>query len=227
MLNYGWILIISGLLLCSAQAPAAYPSDRPRDMAIIVNFPEEPIAIPHYRSFWNSAGHLIDFNRDGFLMVGHTGVILVNGINGSLQYFDLGRYDDRHDLMGPRPDFYGVVRSKRNVPELKLDIVARIENGWITNLEEILVHLGLTPLLRKYGRLDAAVVYQLDLKKMVKKAIDFEERGFLFYGAPAHIYCTSFVRKVIRAGGQGFRASVYTGTQTLQHIRKRHPQLKE
>jgi len=194
-------------------------------MAIIVNFPEEPIAIPHYRSLWYTVAHWIDVDRDGFWMVGHTGVILVNGSDGSLQYFDMGRYDHRHDMMGPRPEFYGVVRSVRNVPELKLDIAARIENGWIININEILIHLGLSPLLKSYGRMDAAVVYQLDLKRMLKKARHYENQGYIYYGAPAHLYCTSFVRKVIRAGGQGFRASIHTGSQTLDHIRKRHPQL--
>lgn len=190
-------------------------------MAIVVNFPEKPIRIPEYKSIWHFGAHLLDFDRDNHLMVGHTGVILVEGLTGKANYFDFGRYDDRDDLMGPRPEFYGVVRSALHVPQLELEIKARFENGWIANLDSILIHLGSKKPLNSYGRMQIAVVYQLDYDQMIEKARSFEQRGYIFYGAPAHLYCTSFVRKVIRAGGSAFGYFNFTGKQTVRYVRKK------
>jgi hypothetical protein len=189
-------------------------------MAIVVNFPDKPIKVPHYRNFWNFWAHLLDFNGDNFARVGHTGVILVDGNSGNLQYFDFGRYDDRNDLIGPRPEFYGTVRSQKHVPGLALNLQAKFSRGWITNVDTILLYLGSKKLFRDYGRIEAAPVYHLDLDKMVLKARSIEDVNFHYYGAPSNLYCTSFVRKVIRAGGGSFAFSVFTGTQTVKHARK-------
>ncbi len=193
------------------------------DIAIIVNFPEKPILIPDYPSFWNFWAHLLDFNRDNHVNVGHTGVILVDGATGDLQYWDFGRYDEREDLTDPRPELYGTVRSARHVPVLKLKIKARISNGWITNLDTILIHLGAKKIFNSYGKIEASVVYSLDLDKMIENAVYYENRGYIFYGAPTHFYCTRFVRDVIRAGGSSFGLLTFTGTQTVRHARKKWP----
>ncbi|MCK9323866.1 MAG: hypothetical protein M0P69_00070 [Bacteroidales bacterium] len=192
-----------------------------RDLAIIVDFPEKPIVIPHYRSFWNFWAHVFDFNQDGFGKVGHTAVILVDGQTGDLYYFDFGRYDDRSDLMGPRPEFYGTVRSARNVPQLELDIKAKIESDQILNLEAILIQLATKPILHGYDPIDFAVVPNLELGPMVEYARSCEEEGYFYYGAPAHLYCTSFVRKIISKGGKGFHPLNFTGQQTLKNVRKK------
>ncbi len=214
-------LCLPGLL--PAENPLREPPGRRdnRDMAIVVNFPEKPILIPQYRSFWNFWAHVFDFNKDNYANVGHTGVILVDGTTGDLSYYDFGRYDDRRDQMGPRPEFYGTVRSARHVPELKLKIKARLENGWISNLDTVLVHLGAKKFFRSYGAIHTAIVYNLDLKRMVAKATEVEDQQFLFYGAPTHMYCTRFVREVIRAGGGTFGYTVFTGTQTVKHVRRK------
>lgn len=189
-------------------------------MAIVVNFPDKPIKLPYYRSFWNFWAHVFDFNRDNFARVGHTGVILVNGSTGDLEYFDFGRYDDRNDLMGPRPEFYGTVRSSGHVPGLALKMHAKFSNGWISNVDTILLHLGAKKLFTGYGRIEAAEVYRLNYDKMINRARRFEDVDYHLYGAPSNLYCTSFVRKVIRAGGGSFAFSVFTGTQTVKHVRK-------
>lgn len=193
------------------------------DIAIIVNFPDKPILIPQYISFWNFWAHVFDFNRDNYSNVGHTGVILLNGTTGDLQYYDFGRYDDRDDLMGPRPAFYGTVRSKRHVPGLELNIKAKLVNGWITNLDTLLIHLGAKKLFKTYGPIESSVVYNLDLDRMLLCANEFEDRGYIYYGAPTHLYCTRFVREVIRAGGSSFGVLTFTGTQTVKHTKKKWP----
>ena len=195
-----------------------------QDMAVVVNFPDKPIRIPHYRSVWNFGARLFDFNRDGFGMVGHTGVILVDGVSGDLFYFDLGRYDDREDLIGPRPEFYSTVRSARHVPQLELKLKARFQNGWIANLDTILIHLGAKDLFKSYGRMEVAQIFHLNLEKMVHKARSVEDIPYHYYGAPVHQYCTRFVREVIRAGGGSFGFTVFTGTQTVKHVKKFWPQ---
>jgi hypothetical protein len=223
------LLIILGLISVSASFAVSSDTEQkrhtPQDLAVIVNFPEHPIRIPDYRSFWNWWAHVFDTDKDNNVRVGHTGVILVNGSTGELQYFDFGRYDDRNDLMGPRPAFYGVVRSAAHVPLLEMKIRAHLENGWIANLDTILLHLGSKKLLRDYGKMEIAIVYQLDYEKMIVKARSYEDRGYIYYGAPAHLYCTSFVRKVIDAGGSAFGYLNFTGSQTVRHVRKKFKQL--
>ncbi|MFO7616612.1 MAG: DUF6695 family protein [Bacteroidales bacterium] len=215
------LLLISGMLPISAGTESPNESVKGRDLAIIVDFPEKPIKIPHYRSFWYFYANLFDFDRDGYTMVGHTAIILVNGTTGDLEYFDFGRYDDRNDLMGPRPEFYGTVRSARHVPQLALKIKARIENDWIQNLDSILIQLAIKPLLRDYDPIDFAVVPNLKLGPMMELARKYEDEGFIYYGAPAHLYCTSFVRKLIRRGGNDFGLLNFTGQQTISHVRKK------
>ena len=219
------LLLISGSASFADSPVTDYYRRGYNDLAVIVNFPEHPIRIPDYRSFWNWWAHVFDIDKDNHLRVGHTGVILVNGSTGDLQYFDFGRYDDRNDLMGPRPAFYGVVRSAFHVPSLDLKIKARMENGWITNLDTILLRLGSKKLFKDYGKMEIAIVYQLDYEKMIAKARFYEDRGYIYYGAPTHLYCTSFVRKVIDAGGNAFGYMNFTGTQTVRHVRKKFEQL--
>lgn len=194
------------------------------DLAIIVNYPQKPIQIPHYRSFWYSVARLLDFNRDNIANVGHTGIILVNGSTGELFYFDFGRYDDRDDLLGPRPEFYGTVRSERHVPQLKMNIRARITDGYISNVDTILIHLASKKLLRGYDPIEIAVFPDLDLEPMMREARYHEDRGYIYYGAPAHLYCTSYVRKIIRAGGGSFGILTMTGKQTIREVRRMFPQ---
>ncbi|MCD6333143.1 MAG: hypothetical protein J7L89_07715 [Bacteroidales bacterium] len=215
------IFLLTALFLWPVRGYSLKHTDRKRkDIAIIVQFPEDPIAIPNYRSFWNTMAHLFDFNHDGYWPVGHTGVLLVEAASGHVEYFDMGRYDDRNDLTGPRSDFYGVVRSARHVPSLRIKLQAKIVNGWVENMDEILIHLGAKTLIKDYGRIEAAVVYRVDYQRMVRKARRLEDMGYIYYGAPTHLYCTSFVRKVVRKGGQPFPWLVFTGTQTIKHIRK-------
>lgn len=217
------LIIVFLIILTVAQASgqeASHGRPRNRDMAIVVNFPEKPIKLPYYKGFWSFWARSFDFNKDNYARVGHTGVILVDGRSGHLEYYDFGRYDDRNDLMGPRPEFYGTVRSSRHVPELTLKLQANIENGWITNIDTILVHLGSKKLFKDYGLIEAAPVYHLNLDKMIRKAKVIEDVDYHLYGAPNRLYCTSFVRKVIRAGGGSFAFSVFTGTQTVKHVRK-------
>jgi hypothetical protein len=149
----------------------------------------------------------------------------VDGQTGDLYYFDFGRYDDRSDLMGPRPEFYGTVRSARNVPQLELDIKAKIESDQILNLEAILIQLATKPILHGYDPIDFAVVPNLELGPMVEYARSCEEEGYFYYGAPAHLYCTSFVRKIISKGGKGFHPLNFTGQQTLKKCAKRFDNL--
>jgi hypothetical protein len=211
------------LFLALVAIPERINPTRVSDFAIVVNFPEKPIKIPHYRSFWNHCARLMDGNRDHHVMVGHTGVILVDGASGRLTYYDFGRYDDRDDLNGPRPEFYGTVRSERHVRQLELPLPARLENGRITNLDTILIHLGAKKLFRTYGRIDAAVVYQVDIQKMNRYASECEEQDYYWYGAPAYQYCTRFVREVVCAGGYRFPPGIFTGKQTIRQIKRDWP----
>jgi hypothetical protein len=219
------ILFLAGLIL-SNRAFGFQGEDKsaiPNDMAIVIAFPEIPIAIPTNPSIWNFFAHLFDMDKDDHLMVGHAGIILVEGETGNLKYFDFGRYDQRESELGPRPENFGVTRSPETVKLMDLDIKAEISDGIINNLDEILIHVAIKPCFKDYGRLEGAVYYDLDLKKMESFARAIEDDGYVKYGCPAQQYCSRFSRQIIRAGGGDFPPWSYSGMQMVNYVRRIYP----
>lgn len=190
-------------------------------MAVVVAFPEKNIPLPTDPTIWNHMARLLDFDGDGHWRVGHAGLLLIDKLNGETEYVDFGRYDDREDLPGPRPENYGVVRSPETIPEFKLQLRARFEDGILANLDSLLIMLAANPGFKDYGRIEAAVYDRLQLDKMKDFVSELSREGYIPYGCPTRQYCTRFARQVIRKGGGRYSIGVYTGQQMVHWNRKK------
>lgn len=216
-------MIVVGIhLFMSFQAYAADQKvpEKHDGMGVLIAFPDLNIPLPTDPTIWNKLANLFDFDGDGHWRVGHAGLLIINKSNGSVDYVDFGRYDQRTDLEGVRPDNYGVVRTALTVPELALDIKAHFIDGVISNLDTILIRLAEKPLFADYGKMEAAVYDFLDLEDLWNFVRDTESAGYVKYGCPTQQYCTRFVRQAIRKGGGRYGLGVYTGKQMIRWHKK-------
>jgi len=120
-------------------------------------------------------------------------VILVNPDDSTCQYLDFGRY---HTPFGT-----GRVRNARTDADLHIGTKARISNGRLINLEQILLEVMRNRASHASGPVLASWV-RLDHAKALRKADMLAERSPLPYGpfAPKSLNCTRFVRTVILSG---------------------------
>lgn len=189
-------------------------------VAVVIAFPEKDISIPTIPNIWNGIARLFDFDGDNHLRVGHAGLLIIDPNNGTVKYVDFGRYDERKDLPCERPENYGVVRTPETVPELRIRIKARFQDGVLMNLDSLLVHLAAKPLFRSYGRVEASEYHHLNLEKMVRFIEEVSQKGYVRYGCPNLQYCSKFARQVIRKGGGRYSFSTLTGMQMVRWNRK-------
>ncbi|MDQ3395843.1 MAG: hypothetical protein M3512_17285, partial [Bacteroidota bacterium] len=139
----------------------------------------------------------LGISKNHYYRVGHAAVVLVNGFNGSLQYFDFGRY---HSPFG-----YGRVRSEATDPELKMNQKAQLVSRKIMNLNAILLELYNRKACHGEGNLFAAVL-SIDFEKAYKKAILLQQNSPTKYGPFVWkgSNCSRFVNDVVRAGRPSF-----------------------
>lgn len=216
-------LVITGILagsMAMASPDGKGKTLSKQGMAVVIAFPEKDIQIPTDPSIWNKMARLVDLNRDDHWKVGHAGVLLIDKESRKVQYFDFGRYDNRVDLLEKRPENYGVVRSSETVPELQLSMKAQFNNGILSNLDSLLIHLAVKPMFKSYGRIEAAIYDHLFLDKMKTFINDLSQKGYVEYGCPTKQYCSRFVRQVIRKGGGRYSIGTYTGMQMVKWNRK-------
>jgi RHS repeat-associated protein len=191
-----------------------------KDFAIPIAFPDQTAKVNQEK------GLLRHVLGDKELPVGHAGVIIVDGETGETNYFDFGRYDQRNKTLGQRSSGYGVVRSSKTVPALKLPN-AKIENGEIKNFNEIVSALADNKLFDGYGKMTASLYKGLEYNSMKSFARNLESKGFIKFGGyvgPGKNtnYCARFAREVISAGGGRFGPSVFTGPQNVTSTAQRN-----
>lgn len=112
--------------------------------------------------------------KDDHFIAGHAAFILVNNFNGELHYFDYGRYHT--------PSKHGRVRDKHTDPDIATKYKAIIENGKITNLEEILFERYYNKACHGDGRLTASIVKNIHFDKAYSKTKKIQDRGAIPYG---------------------------------------------
>jgi len=129
--------------------------------------------------------------KDSYYKAGHAAFLLINNESGEIQYFDFGRYHT--------PIKYGRVRSKLTDPDISMKHKALINNGVITNLEEILLERFNNKACHGDGRLTASIVKQIDYNKAYNEVIRMQNREAIYYG-PFEFKgstCSRLVAKVV------------------------------
>jgi len=112
--------------------------------------------------------------KDGKYNAGHAAFLLIDNYTGNIQYFDFGRYHT--------PMKYGRVRSKLTDPDIEIQHQAIIQDGAITNLDEILLERYSNKACHGDGRLTAAIVKNIDHAKALSKVMRMQDREAIYYG---------------------------------------------
>jgi Family of unknown function (DUF6695) len=112
--------------------------------------------------------------KEGYYKAGHAAFLLINNDSGDIQYFDFGRYHT--------PMKYGRVRSKLTDPDIEIKHRALINDGVISNLEEVLLERYNNKACHGEGRLTASIVKNINYNKALAKVNQMQEREAICYG---------------------------------------------
>ncbi|HMR18890.1 MAG TPA: hypothetical protein PKA53_06300, partial [Sphingobacterium sp.] len=167
-----------------------------KDIAIILTWPDATIrGDEQWMMFFKKIGLVKNLN----FKVGHTGVIIVDHQSGQMLFYDFGRY------ITPRG--YGRARSKFSDPMLDISVMARINEGVIENLEEVISHLeSLKPAMYGDGKLLFSIVRDIDFQKSKKYGDDCVAQGTYPYGAVArnNNNCSRFITRMLMRSSSAF-----------------------
>lgn len=118
----------------------------------------------------------LGIGKKNYVRAGHAALVLIEKTTGVMEYHDFGRY------ITPEPN--GRVRGKDTDNELDFPLVANIENGTITNLNEILTFLGTHPkFTHGDGKLVASVCNAINYEKARQHITKMQNKHFIRYAA--------------------------------------------
>ena len=120
---------------------------------------------------------------------GHAALLLINNSTGETFYFDYGRYHT--------PIKHGRVRDRETDPDIKMKHNAIIDNGVITNLEELLIERQANKACHGDGKLTASIVKNIDFNKAFEKVKAMQQREAIPYG-PFEINGSTCSRLVVQ-----------------------------
>lgn len=160
-----------------------------KDFAIILTWPDATIrGDEKWMMFFKKLGIVKNLN----FKVGHTGIIIINHIDGTMLYYDFGRY------ISPRG--YGRARSEFSDPLLAINLQARIENNNIVNIKEIINHLEtLKSPMYGEGKVFFSIVKDINFYSAKKYGDDCVQEGTYPYGAVARSNnnCSRFITRML------------------------------
>lgn len=118
----------------------------------------------------------INVGCENYVRAGHAALVLIDKETGDLDYYDFGRYTC--------PLGYGRVRGKITDNELDFPLKAKIEDGRIINLNEILNFLATNPdLTHGEGKLVGSVCDAVNYKKAKDYITKLQNGNPVRYGA--------------------------------------------
>jgi hypothetical protein len=131
------------------------------------------------------------FGKERKVRGGHSALILVNSITKRLHYMDNGRY---HCPLG-----YSRVRDEETDHDVKISLLADIQNEEIQNIEEILNETAHKKANHGEGTLYASVLADVNFKSAYFYAKKIQERGAIPYGpfVKNGTNCSRFVASTI------------------------------
>ncbi len=133
--------------------------------------------------------------KKNYVRAGHAALVLIDKSSGVLEYHDFGRY------ITPEPN--GRVRGKDTDHELDFPLIADIDNGAITNLDDILKFLATHPkLTHGDGTLYASVCNKVNYEKARAHITMMQNKHFIRYAAfiKNACNCARFVTDTLIAG---------------------------
>ena len=136
-------------------------------------------------------------SNNGKYRVGHSAVVLINSQTSKSHYFDFGRYHT--------PKGFGRARDIETDGDLAL-IDAKIVNGKILNIEEILLTLSKIKSTHGEGKMYAALIKCVNFQKAFSTAKRIQLKGMLPYGpfVMNGTNCSRFVASVIKSAISSF-----------------------
>lgn len=166
------------------------------DLAIILTWPDTTIrGDEEWLTFLKKIGVVKNLN----FKIGHTGIVLVNPKDGSLLFYDFGRY--------VTPRGFGRARSKQSDPLLKIDSKAEIVNNKITNIEAIISALEqLKSAMYGEGKLYFSIVEGINFKLAKIYGDNSVLQGARSYGAIAKNSnnCSRFITRMLMKSSKKF-----------------------
>ncbi len=189
---------------------------RYRDFAIVLSWPETTARGDHK---WCDVLQKVGVLKNKNFRVGHAAIILINTADGSLHYYDFGRY--------VTPRGYGRARSASTDPKLSFEVSAHTQNSsldqWrdpaeyieevvktpdfmstpVYNLVDIILELESK---KRYthgnGPVFFSVADSIDFGLANQRAESFVQKGSMKYSAfmPGNSNCSRFVESVLLAG---------------------------
>ena len=167
-----------------------------KDFAIILTWPDATIrGDEKWMMFFKKIGIVKNLN----FKVGHTGIVIVDHKDGSMFFYDFGRY------ITPRG--YGRARSKDADPLLTIDIKANIQDNKIVNIQEIVeLFESMKPAMYGEGKLFFSIVPNIDFKKAKAYGDQCVIEGTYPYGAVAksNNNCSRFITRMLMISCQKF-----------------------
>lgn len=134
--------------------------------------------------------NILNLSQKGFYKVGHAAMLVVHN-DGSLYYFDFGRYIS--------PKGKGRIRGANTDPEVQLKSKAIWQNNQLLNFEDILLDLAVNPHTHGEGTMYAGIHYIPDVNKALQYIYNQQKREFISYGpyVPNGTNCSRFVAQTI------------------------------
>lgn len=172
------------------------PTHTPNDYAIILTWPDATIrGDEKWMMFFKKIGLVKNLN----FKVGHTGVVLVNHLDGSMYFYDFGRY------ITPRG--YGRARSQFSDPLLEIKTKARFVEGKIDNILEIVEEFEtMKPAMYGEGKLYFSIVGGIDFHKAKAYGDACVLEGTYPYGAVArnNNNCSRFITRMLMKSAERY-----------------------
>ena len=166
------------------------------DLAIILTWPDATIrGDEKWMMFFKKIGLVKNLN----FKVGHTGIVLVERATGNMRFYDFGRY------ISPRG--YGRARSQDSDPRLTINLKAKINDGQITNLEEIVHHFEeLKSAMYGEGQLYFSVAENINFISAKLFGDSWVEKGTYPYGAVArhNNNCSRFITRILMQASERY-----------------------
>jgi len=167
-----------------------------KDYAIILTWPDATIrGDEKWMMFFKKIGIVKNLN----FKVGHTGIIIINHLDGFMRFYDFGRY------ITPRG--YGRARSSSSDPLLRIDIKAVIKNKNILNIDTIIAYLeSIKGALYGHGKLYFSIVHGINFNSAQSYGDACVVQGTYPYGAIAknNNNCSRFITRMLLKASSKF-----------------------